>query len=48
VSTARAPTLSEAPYWYLTRSTGIVAFVLLTVALAVGIAATQRTLASPS
>jgi sulfoxide reductase heme-binding subunit YedZ len=48
VSTASAPTLSEAPYWYLTRSTGIVAFVLLTVALAVGIAATQRTLASPS
>ncbi|MCW2498603.1 MAG: ferric reductase [Frankiales bacterium] len=48
MSTASAPTLSEAPYWYLTRSTGIVAFVLLTVALAVGIAATQRTLASPS
>jgi sulfoxide reductase heme-binding subunit YedZ len=45
---AAAPTLSQAPYWYLTRSTGITAFVLLTVAMAFGVAATQRTLASPS
>ena len=45
--TAAAPTLSQAPFWYLTRSTGIVAFVLLTVAMAFGIAATQRALASP-
>jgi sulfoxide reductase heme-binding subunit YedZ len=46
--TAAAPTLAQAPYWYLTRSTGIVSFVLMTVALAFGIAATQRALASPS
>jgi sulfoxide reductase heme-binding subunit YedZ len=45
---AAAPTLSEAPYWYLTRSTGITAFVLLTVAMAFGVAATQRALASPA
>jgi sulfoxide reductase heme-binding subunit YedZ len=48
MSTAAAPTLSEAPYWYLTRSTGIVSFVLLTLALVLGVAATQRTLASPA
>jgi len=48
VITAAAPTLSQAPYWYLTRSTGITAFVLLTVAMAFGVAATQRTLASPA
>jgi sulfoxide reductase heme-binding subunit YedZ len=42
------PTLTQAPYWYLTRSTGITAFVLLTVAMGFGIAATQRSLASPS
>lgn len=45
---AVAPTLTEAPYWYLTRSTGIVSFVLMTLALAFGVAATQRVLASPS
>ena len=45
---AAAPTLTQAPYWYLTRSTGIVAFVLMTVALAFGIAATQRALATPA
>jgi DMSO/TMAO reductase YedYZ heme-binding membrane subunit len=45
---ATAPTLSQAPYWYLTRSTGITAFVLLTIAMAFGVAATQRTLASPA
>ena len=37
---------SSAPLWYTTRSTGIVAFVLLTVSMFLGIAATQRTLAS--
>ncbi len=46
--TAAAPTLSQAPYWYLTRSTGITAFVLLTVSIAFGIAATHRALASPA
>jgi len=48
VIAAAAPTLSQAPYWYLTRSTGITAFVLLTVSMAFGIAATQRALASPA
>lgn len=43
-----APTLGEAPLWYLSRSTGIVSFVLITVALCLGIASTQRALASPS
>ncbi len=44
---AGSPTLSQAPYWYLTRSTGITAFVLLTASMAFGIAATHRALASP-
>jgi sulfoxide reductase heme-binding subunit YedZ len=48
VTAATLPTLTQAPYWYLTRSTGITAFVLLTLAMVFGIAATQRTLASPS
>jgi sulfoxide reductase heme-binding subunit YedZ len=48
LSAATLPTLTQAPYWYLTRSTGITAFVLLTLAMAFGIAATQRSLASPS
>ena len=43
-----APTLGEAPLWYLSRSTGIVSFVLITAALCLGIASTQRALASPS
>ena len=42
-----APTLSQAPLWYLSRSTGIVSFVLVTAALCLGIASTQRALASP-
>ena len=42
-----APTLDQAPLWYLSRSTGIVSFVLVTVALCLGIASTQRALASP-
>jgi predicted ferric reductase len=37
---------SLAPLWYLTRSTGVVAFVLLTLSLILGVAATQRALAS--
>lgn len=37
---------SSAPLWYATRSTAIVAFVLLTVSMFLGIAATQRSLAS--
>ena len=42
-----APTLGEAPLWYLSRSTGIVSFVLVTATLCLGIASTQRALASP-
>src|SRR5450759_1429681 len=38
---------SSAPLWYLTRSTAIIAFVLMTVSFALGIAATQRELATP-
>lgn len=45
--TAGAPTLSQAPYWYVTRSTGIAAFVLLTLATVVGVTATHRGAASP-
>jgi methionine sulfoxide reductase heme-binding subunit len=37
---------SSAPLWYATRSTAIVAFVLLTASMFLGIAATQRSLAS--
>lgn len=43
-----APALGDAPFWYLTRSTGITSFVLLTIAMAFGVAATQRALASPA
>ena len=39
-------TFSSAPLWYTTRSTAIVAFVLLTVSMFLGIAATQRSVAS--
>lgn len=46
VLAATTPTLSQSPFWYLTRSTGLVAFVLMTVAMAFGVAATQRALAS--
>lgn len=38
---------TSAPLWYLTRSTGVMAFVLITLTLVLGIAATQRALASP-
>ncbi len=37
---------STTPLWYITRSSAIVAFVLLTVAFAGGLAATQRVVAS--
>lgn len=37
---------SSAPLWYATRSTAIVAFVLLTVSMFLGIAATQRSIAT--
>lgn len=43
---AYSPPFSSSPLWYLTRSTGIVSFVLITIALAFGVAATQRALAS--
>lgn len=42
-----ASAFSSNPLWYVTRSTGIVAFVLLTVSFALGLAATKRALASP-
>lgn len=42
-----APTLSQAPLWYLSRSSGLVSFVLVTLTLCLGIASTQRALASP-
>ena len=42
------PTLDQAPLWYLSRSTGLTSFVLLTAATALGVAATQRALAHPS
>ncbi len=44
---ASAPTLGQAPFWYLTRSTGVVAFVLLTLTMAFGVAATHRAVAAP-
>lgn len=44
---AAAPTLAQAPLWYLSRSTGVVAFVLLTLSVLLGVAATQRAVASP-
>ena len=44
---ASTPTLSQAPFWYVTRSTGIVAFVLLTLTMAFGVAATHRAVAAP-
>lgn len=45
---ASTATFSSSPLWFITRSTGITAFVLLTVATVLGIAATQRALASPA
>ena len=43
---ASAATFSSSPLWFITRSTGITAFVLLTLTTVLGIAATQRALAS--
>jgi methionine sulfoxide reductase heme-binding subunit len=45
VTAAAAATLTSAPLWFLTRATGVVAFVLLTVTVTFGIAATKRALA---
>jgi len=39
-------TFSSNPLWYLTRSTAIVGFLLLTLGTVLGVAATQRSLAS--
>jgi sulfoxide reductase heme-binding subunit YedZ len=47
VSTVAASAFWSNPLWYATRSTGIVAFVLLTLSFAFGLAATKRALASP-
>src|SRR3954454_14716723 len=38
---------ANAPLWFTTRSTGLVAFLLLTATMALGVAATQRSVASP-
>ena len=43
---ASAATFSSSPLWFITRSTGVTAFVLLTLTTVLGIAATQRALAS--
>jgi methionine sulfoxide reductase heme-binding subunit len=48
MTVASASTFASSPLWYLTRSTGITAFVLLTLATVLGVAATQRALASPA
>lgn len=45
---AATATLSSSPLWFITRSTGVVAFVALTVATVLGVAATQRAVASPA
>ena len=45
---ASAATFSSSPLWFLTRSTGLIAFALLTIATVLGIASTQRALASPA
>jgi DMSO/TMAO reductase YedYZ heme-binding membrane subunit len=46
--TAATASLGSAPLWFVTRSTGLIAFVLMTLATCFGVAATQRALASPS
>jgi methionine sulfoxide reductase heme-binding subunit len=43
-----ASAFSSAPLWYTTRSTAVIAFVLLTFSMMLGLASTQRALASPS
>jgi sulfoxide reductase heme-binding subunit YedZ len=47
MSAAASTPFTSAPLWYLTRSTGVTSFVLLTVTMVLGIASTQRALASP-
>jgi methionine sulfoxide reductase heme-binding subunit len=46
VTVVAASAFGSNPLWYATRSTGIIAFVLLTLAFAFGLAATKRALAS--
>lgn len=46
MSAVAASAFSSNPLWYMTRSTGVVAFVLLTLSFALGLAATKRGLAS--
>lgn len=45
-TTLAASAFSSNPLWYLTRSTAVVGFVLLTIGAVLGVASTQRTLAS--
>ena len=45
-STLAASAFSSNPLWYTTRSTAVVGFVLLTIGAVLGVASTQRTLAS--
>ena len=47
MSTLAASAFASNPLWYTTRSTGVIAFVLLTVSFAFGLASTKRALASP-
>ncbi|MGN6609431.1 MAG: ferric reductase-like transmembrane domain-containing protein [Jatrophihabitans sp.] len=42
-----ASAFASNPLWYLTRATGVVAFLLLTGSVLLGVASTQRTLAAP-
>jgi sulfoxide reductase heme-binding subunit YedZ len=46
MSLIAATTFGSNPLWYITRSTGVVSFVLLTMTFAFGLAATKRGLAS--
>ena len=45
-ATLTASAFNSNPLWYLTRSTAVVGFVLLTIGAVLGVASTQRTLAS--
>lgn len=46
--TALAGAFGSNPWWYLTRATGVVSFLLLTMAFVLGLASTRRALASPA
>jgi sulfoxide reductase heme-binding subunit YedZ len=46
LASATASGFAYAPLWYTTRATAIIAFIVMTVSFALGIAATQRALAS--